>query len=111
MSRKLLAVPLLLAAITIIASYPMSDSCNEVLLTPPSSPPSGYAWEDHRIIAISWGSQPPEPGHTDPDATVVYQAETVERIPPKDIDAKWAEKMKAPDKKAPKKVRRKQKRR
>jgi len=108
-NRKLLAIPLLLAATTIMASYPMSDSCNEVLLTPPSSPPTGYKWEDHRIIAIEWGSSQPEPGQTDPDATVVYQAKAVEKIPSKDVDAKWAEKMKAPNKKASKEVRRKQK--
>jgi len=109
MSRKLLAILPLLAAIIIIASYPCADSCNEVLLTPPSSPPTGYKWEDHRIIAIEWGSSQPQPGQTDPDATVVYQAKTVEKIPPKDVDAKWAKKMKAPNKKAPKEVREKQK--
>jgi len=109
MSRKLLAIPLLLAAATIIASYPCADSCNETLLTPPSSPPTGYKWEDHRIIDIEWGSSQPQPGQTDPDATVVYQAKTVEKIPPEDVDAKWAKKMKAPDKEAPKEVREKQK--
>jgi len=109
MNRKLLAIPLLLAAITIIASWPMSDSCNETLLTPPSSLPTGYAWEDHRIIAIEWGSSQPQPGQTDPDATAVHQAKTVKKIPPEDVDAKWAKKMEAPNKEAPKKVRKKQK--
>jgi len=108
MNKKLLAIPLLLVAITIIASYPMSESCNEALLMPPSSPTTGYEWEDHRIIAVEWGSSP-EPGHTDPDAMVVYQAKTVKKIPPKDVDAKWAKKMKAPNKEAPKEVRERQK--
>jgi len=109
LNRKLLIIPILVIVGLIVASYPCADSCNEALITPPSSPTTGYRWEDHRIIAISWSSPPPEPGHTDPDATVTYQAEVVEKIPPKDADAKWAKKMEALNKEAPEKVRRKQK--
>jgi len=107
--RAILVGILAIVAGLVIASWPMTDSCNEALITPPSSPPTGYKWEDHRIIAISWSSPPPEPGHTDPDATVTYQAKAVEKVPPEDVDAKWAKKMEAPDKEAPKEVREKQK--
>jgi len=111
MKKKLLIVPLAVVIALVAASWPMSDSCNEALVTPPpkGSPVTGYRWEEHHIIAIRWGSPPPEAGHTDPEATVVYQAEAVEKMPPKDVDAKWAGKMEAPNREAPKKVRKKQK--
>jgi len=111
MKKKLLIVSLAVIIGLVVASWPCAESCNEALVTPPpkGSPVTGYEWEEHHIIAVKWGSPPPEPGHTDPEATVVYQAEAVEKIPPKDVDAKWAGKMEAPDKEAPKKVRKKQK--
>jgi len=86
--KKLLAVPLLLAAVAVIGlSYPCTESSRMAFVTASPEFETTHSSQSQAVTDIAWHlAKRPEPGDMDPAATVFLTIKAKEKIPPDEVD-------------------------
>jgi len=88
LNRKLLAIPLLLAAVTVIGlSYPCTESSRMAFVTKSPEFETTHSSQSQAVTDIAWHlAKRPEPSDMDPAATVFLTIKAKEKIPPDEVD-------------------------